>query len=86
MIKLEKRKSVIFDKHDEVDFKMTQELAASLMGKTMEEIGDTEGDEKATRFAGIPFVWAKYGFGKAVSPDAVLNDITELPSVISNLL
>ena len=186
----------IFDKHDEVKFRMTQELAASLMGKTMEEIGDalfpnlpveqrrkivdefgdeevaylkengavlfpgmketiqklsydydlyivsncqdgyvpaflaahkmqaffkdiemsgrtgmdkgkniclimkrngiaktdavyigdTEGDEKATRFAGIPFVWAKYGFGKAVSPDAVLNDITELLSVISNLL
>ncbi len=48
-------------------------------------IGDTEGDEKATRFAGIPFVWAKYGFGKAVSPDAVLNDITELPSLLSSL-
>ena len=31
----------IFDKHDEVNFKMTKELAASLMGKTMEEIGDT---------------------------------------------
>ena len=75
----------IFDKHDEVKFRMTQELAASLMGKTMEEIGDTEGDEKATRFAGISFVWEKYGFGKAVSPDAVLNEIAELPSVISNL-
>ena len=186
----------IFDKHDEVKFRMTQELAASLMGKTMEEIGDalfpalsqekrreivdefgneevaylkengavlyqgmketvqklshdydlyivsncqdgyvsafleahkmetyfkdiemsgrtgmdkgkniclimerneisktealyigdTEGDEKATRFAGIPFVWAKYGFGKASSPDAGLNDIRELPSLLSKLL
>lgn len=26
----------IFEKHDEVNFKMTKELAASLMGKTME--------------------------------------------------
>ena len=49
-------------------------------------IGDTEGDEKATRFAGIPFVWAKYGFGKALSPDAVLNDIKELPALLSSLL
>ena len=49
-------------------------------------IGDTEGDEKATRFAGIPFVWAKYGFGKALSPDAVLNDIRELPALLSSLL
>ena len=92
----------IFDKHDEVKFSMTQELAASLMGKTMEEIGETLfpdfseekrrkivdefGDEEATRFAGIPFVWAKYGFGKALSPDAVLNDIRELPALLSSLL
>ena len=32
-------------------------------------IGDTEGDEKAAHFAGIPFIYAQYGFGKAVSPD-----------------
>jgi phosphoglycolate phosphatase-like HAD superfamily hydrolase len=70
----------IFDKHDEVNFKMTKELAASLMGKTMEEIGDTAGDEEAARYAGIPFIWAGYGFGKAISPDTVLTDIIELPS------
>lgn len=180
----------IFDKHDEVNFKMTKELAASLMGKTMEEIGDTlfselpeslrreivdefgdeevsyltshgarlfegmedvvqnlyqnydlyivsncqdgyvpafllahhmgryfkdiemsgrtgmnkgrnicllmerngilqenavyigdtAGDEEAARYAGIHFIWAGYGFGKAVSPDTVLTDIVELPS------
>ncbi|MBR4758807.1 MAG: HAD family hydrolase, partial [Lachnospiraceae bacterium] len=34
-------------------------------------VGDTEGDEKAARFAGIPFIWAAYGFGKAQAPDAV---------------
>lgn len=27
-------------------------------------IGDTEGDQKAARFAGIPFIYAEYGFGK----------------------
>ncbi len=27
-------------------------------------VGDTEGDRKAAQFAGIPFVYAKYGFGQ----------------------
>ena len=47
-------------------------------------IGDTEGDEKAARFAGISFIYAEYGFGKAVSPDAVIRDIRELPEVVTN--
>ena len=42
--------------------------------------GDTAGDEEAARYAGIHFIWAGYGFGKAMSPDTVLNDIVELPS------
>ena len=49
-------------------------------------IGDTEGDEKAARFAGIPFIYAQYGFGKAVSPDAVITDICELPKCIQRML
>ena len=43
-------------------------------------IGDTAGDEEAARYAGIHFIWAGYGFGKAMSPDAALTDIGELPS------
>ena len=35
-------------------------------------VGDTAGDEKATRFAGLPFIYAKYGFGEVVAPDAVI--------------
>ena len=45
-------------------------------------IGDTAGDEKATRFAGIPFIYAKYGFGEAVSPDVVIGDIREVPECV----
>ena len=45
-------------------------------------VGDTAGDEKATRFAEIPFIYAKYGFGEAVAPDAVIEDISELPECI----
>ena len=26
-------------------------------------VGDTQGDLEAARLAGIPFVWAAYGFG-----------------------
>jgi phosphoglycolate phosphatase len=45
-------------------------------------IGDTEGDEKASRIAGIPFIYASYGFGKAIEPDAVISKIVELPECI----
>lgn len=48
-------------------------------------IGDTDGDERAARFAGIPFIYAKYGFGKAIAPDGVITDIRELPECIENM-
>ncbi len=41
-------------------------------------VGDTEKDEKETRFAGIPFVHASYGFGKAIAPDASIRKLSEL--------
>lgn len=41
-------------------------------------IGDTEGDEKAARTAGIPFIWASYGFGTAAAPDMIIKSITDL--------
>ena len=48
-------------------------------------IGDTAGDEEAARYAGIHFIWAEYGFGKVMSPDAVLTDIGELPSLLLSI-
>lgn len=45
-------------------------------------IGDTEGDEKASCIAGIPFIYAAYGFGKALDPDAVISKIVELPECL----
>ena len=41
-------------------------------------VGDTEGDENAARYAGIPFIWASYGFGKAKSPDKVIRSIKDI--------
>ena len=48
-------------------------------------VGDTDGDEKAARFAGIPFIWAAYGFGKAQTPDAVIHSIAALPELLKGL-
>ncbi len=35
-------------------------------------VGDTQGDEDACREAGIPFVYAAYGFGQAAHPDRTI--------------
>ena len=48
-------------------------------------IGDTRKDQEATIQAGLPFIHAAYGFGKAENPDGVINALSELPSVISQL-
>jgi len=40
-------------------------------------IGDTNGDKQAAMDAGIPFIWAKYGFGENVEPEGI-DDIEEL--------
>lgn len=40
------------------------------------------GDEKAARDAGIPFIYAAYRFGRAVSPNAAVDSIKELPKCL----
>ena len=44
-------------------------------------IGDTQGDLNACREAGVPFVFASYGFGTADEPDAVIRRPADLPSL-----
>lgn len=41
-------------------------------------VGDTEGDLKASRYAGIPFVYAKYGFGNVSEYDQVIEKFDDL--------
>lgn len=41
-------------------------------------IGDTEGDLKAARYAGIPFIYARYGFGEVKEYDYVIDKFDEL--------
>lgn len=45
-------------------------------------VGDTIGDKTAADFAGIPFVYAAYGFGEVAEYDAKLNDIGDLLSIV----
>ena len=44
-------------------------------------IGDTQGDYEATVDAGIPFIWASYGFGTPERYDAKIETISDLLSL-----
>lgn len=41
-------------------------------------IGDTEGDLKAARFADIPFIYAKYGFGEVSEYDYAIDAFEDI--------
>ncbi len=49
-------------------------------------VGDTKSDEIAAKEAGVPFVFASYGFGKAEEYDAKINSFEEIKSVAKELL
>lgn len=44
-------------------------------------VGDTDGDYRATKAAGIPFVYASYGFGNVSSPDYTIKCPKELLNI-----
>ena len=48
-------------------------------------IGDTQGDYNATKIAGIPFLYAKYGFGTVDAEVPFINSIEELPEKADSL-
>ncbi|MDO4313992.1 MAG: HAD family hydrolase [Eubacteriales bacterium] len=41
-------------------------------------IGDTKGDQEACKEAGVPFIWAAYGFGHVTDAKASIQKITDL--------
>jgi len=41
-------------------------------------VGDTQGDRNAAKHAGIPFVYAKYGFGEVDEYDDVIETVADL--------
>lgn len=48
-------------------------------------VGDTKGDEDAARLAGVPFIWAAYGFGQPEDPDYRIDSLSELPVLVERL-
>ena len=43
-------------------------------------VGDTQGDFDACKLAGVPFIWAEYGFGKICEkPTGTIKTFKELP-------
>lgn len=48
-------------------------------------VGDTIGDQKSAQYAGIPFIYASYGFGRVDNFDTKIDSFHELRSVITIL-
>lgn len=48
-------------------------------------VGDTLGDAKAAKEAGIPFIFAHYGFGTVVEYDDVIDSFPELVNKMNNM-
>ena len=49
-------------------------------------VGDTIGDLEGANYAGIPFIYAKYGFGQLDDVKYSINDISDIDSVVDNIL
>ena len=48
-------------------------------------IGDTQGDADAAREAGVPFIYAAYGFGEVDGFDAKLDRLKDLPALLEKM-
>lgn len=45
-------------------------------------VGDTQGDANAAKFAGIPFIFASFGFGQVESPDYTINSFEDIINIV----
>ena len=48
-------------------------------------IGDTQGDYEATVVAGIPFIFAAFGFGQPADWTAKVDEFRQLPQVLEKM-
>lgn len=48
-------------------------------------VGDTDGDCNSANGAGVPFVYADYGFGHVENPEYAIKEIAELPDVVKKI-
>lgn len=47
-------------------------------------VGDTQGDANAAKEAGVPFIFARYGFGDVKEYDGVVDSLTELTELVGS--
>lgn len=45
-------------------------------------VGDTQGDADAAEYAGIPFIYVSFGFGKVESPDFKIDSYPEIYNIV----
>lgn len=45
-------------------------------------VGDTQGDAEAAKHAGLPFIYASFGFGEVENPDYTINNFREITDII----
>ena len=48
-------------------------------------VGDTDKDQEAAVFAGIPFIHAAYGFGSAKDPEGTADSFEALPAAVGSI-
>lgn len=48
-------------------------------------VGDTQGDSQAARQAGIPFVFARYGFGDTEDYDTAIDHCAQLVELMEEI-
>lgn len=48
-------------------------------------VGDTIRDQESAKEAGIPFIWASYGFGENIDSKYKINNLKELEEVIEQI-
>ena len=48
-------------------------------------VGDTAGDQEAAELAGVPFIYAAYGFGDVSAPAFMINQISDLQSALKEI-
>ena len=49
-------------------------------------VGDTIKDFEATKIAKVPFIQARYGFGKDLKTEYYINSFTEIPELVKDIL
>ena len=48
-------------------------------------VGDTQGDRDSAAKAGVPFIYARYGFGEVSDYEGVIDSIRELPAMLRQM-